>query len=143
VIGDMTDFFDPGGGDEQVLAKLREIVREAGLEPYLDLGAVGDTFPSGATIRLLNRTVRLLRELHDLDESLEDAGEWKAIVFMADPALPPEYREPANAPALFVEDARLPGLSVIDRQRSGERHQAIIRAQKLILKLRNAIRNQA
>ena len=33
----MTDFFDTGDDDERVLVALQGIVREAGLDPYLDI----------------------------------------------------------------------------------------------------------
>lgn len=138
----MTDFFDPGGGDEQVLAKLQEIVREAGLQPYFDSVADESISPSSTTIHILNRTGRLLDELRELDESLEDAGEWKGITFMADPELPLECREPAASSAVFRKEARFPAQTFMDRQGGRERIQAITHAQKLILKLRHAVRHQ-
>lgn len=139
----MTDFFDTGDDDERVLFALQGIVRDAGLDPYLDIRVPDESSRVGGTILLLNRAERVLEELRDLDESVADAGAWSAVVFKADPDLPRDYREAGSAPLLIAEDAPARGPTVMDRQRETERHNALTRALTSIGNLRRAVRNQA
>ncbi|MBX9616142.1 MAG: hypothetical protein K2X25_11155 [Caulobacteraceae bacterium] len=138
----MTDFFDTGDDDERVLVALQGIVREAGLDPYLDIRVPDAGSRVGGTILLLNRAERVLEELRELDESVTDAGEWSEVVFKADPDLPKDYREAASAPERLFDEAGWRGPTVIGRQRETERRNAVSRALLSIGSLRRAIRNQ-
>lgn len=138
----MTDSFDPGDDDERLVAALQAIAREAGLDACLDLRVPERGSRAGQAILLLNRADRLLEELGDLDEGLEAAGDWSAVVFKPDPDLPELYREPGTEARPLLQEAALPWSAVMDRERRGEREGALRRAQKAIGELRRAVRRQ-
>lgn len=138
----MTDFFDFGDDDESVLDALRALLRETGLDPYLDLRTPDRASRAGGVLLVLNRAERLLEELRELDEGLAAAGEWEAVVFKSDPDLPGLYKADARAPAVLADDVFARGATVMDRPRDAERRDAVARALVSIGDLRRAVRIQ-
>ena len=138
----MTDFFDLGDDDERVLDALRALLRETGLDPYLDLRTPDRASRAGGVLLVLNRAERLLEELRDLDEGVAAAGEWETVVFKADPDLPGLYKADARAPAVLADAAALRGATVMDRARDATRGEAVARALVSIGDLRRAVRIQ-
>lgn len=138
----MTDFFDLGEDDERVLDALRALLRETGLDPYLDLRTPDRASRAGGVLLVLNRAERLLEELRDLDEGVAAAGDWEAIVFKTDPDLPGLYKADARAPAVLADDAAARGATVMDRARDATRREAVARALVSIGDLRRAVRIQ-
>ena len=138
----MTDFFDLGEDDERVLDALRALLRETGLDPYLDLRTPDQASRAGGVLLVLNRAERLLEELRDLDEGVAAAGEWEAVVFKSDPDLPGLYKADARAPAVLADDATPRGATVMDRSRDATRREAVARALVSIGDLRRAVRIQ-
>lgn len=138
----MTDFFDLGEHDERVLDALRALLRETGLDPYLDLRTPDRASRAGGVLLVLNRAERLLEELRDLDKGVAAAGEWEAVVFKTDPDLPGLYKADARAPAVLADDAALRGATVMDRTRDATRREAVARALVSIGDLRRAVRIQ-
>ena len=114
----MTDFFDLGEDDERVLDALRALLRETGLDPYLDLRTPDRASRAGGVLLVLNRAERLLEELRGLDEGVAAAGDWEAIVFKTDPDLPGLYKADARAPAVLTDDAAARGVADGDGQAS-------------------------
>lgn len=138
----MTDFFDFGDDDQRVLDALQALLRETGLDPYLDLRTPDRASRAGGVLLVLNRAERLLEELRDLDEGVAAAGEWEAVVFKTDPDLPGLYKADARAPAVLADDAFGRGATVMDRARDATRREAVARALVSIGDLRRAVRIQ-
>lgn len=138
----MTDFFDLGEDDERVLDALRALLRETGLDPYLDLRTPDRASRAGGVLLVLNRAERLLEELRDLDEGVAAAGVWEAVVFKTDPDLPGLYKADARAPAVLADDAAALATTVMDRARDATRREAVDRALVSIGDLRRAVRIQ-
>lgn len=138
----MTDFFDLGDDEQRVLDALRALLRETGLDPYLDLRTPDRASRAGGVLLVLNRAERLLEELRDLDEGVAAAGEWEAVVFKTDPDLPGLYKADARAPAVLADDASGRGATLMDRARDATRREAVVRALVSIGDLRRAVRIQ-
>ena len=138
----MTDFFDLGDDEQRVLDALRALLRETGLDPYLDLRTPDRASRAGGVLLVLNRAERLLEELRDLDEGVAAAGEWEALVFKTDPDLLGLYKADARAPAVLADDASGRGATVMDRARDATRREAVVRALVSIGDLRRAVRIQ-
>nr|WP_314123164.1 hypothetical protein [uncultured Brevundimonas sp.] len=138
----MTDFFDLGDDEQRVLDALRALLRETGLDPYLDLRTPDRASRAGGVLLVLNRAERLLEELRDLDEGVAAAGEWEAVVFKTDPDLLGLYKADARAPAVLADDASGRGATVMDRARDATRREAVVRALVSIGDLRRAVRIQ-
>jgi len=138
----MTDFFDLGDDEQRVLDALRALLRETGLDPYLDLRTPDRASRAGGVLLVLNRAERLLEELRDLDEGVAAAGEWEAVVFKTDPDLPGLYKADARAPAVLADDASGRGATLMDRARDATRREAVVRPLVSIGDLRRAVRIQ-
>ncbi len=138
----MTDTFDPADDDDRALAGLQDIVRETGLEAYMDLDVPDDLTRVSGVIHVINRSVRVLEDVAAMDAKLEAAGDWNEVVFKADPALPEAYVETDKGQAFASDGYRLRSPTNLDRERGPERRDALRAAINSLWMLRRAYRNQ-